>query len=135
MALITWNNSLSVKVAEIDQQHQKLITLINGLNDVMIEGRANDVGLKVVQDLMTYTAFHFTTEEKYFDKLGYPDAEAHKKEHSDFVNKVMKFKQGYEEGGIGLTTKIMNFLRDWLKQHIMGTDQKYAQFFNEKGLK
>ncbi len=59
----------------------------------------------------------------------------HKKEHDDFVAKVVNFKKGLEDGRLFLSTEITDFLKDWLVKHIQGTDQKYSSFFQEKGLK
>ena len=135
MAMINWNDSLSVHVAEIDQQHKKLIEMINELNDAMKVGKGKDVLEKIVNNLIGYTATHFKTEENYFAKFGYPDTENHKKEHAAFVQKVSDFKTGFETGKLAVTIEVMSFLSDWLKNHIMGTDKKYASFFNEKGLR
>ncbi|MCK9363574.1 MAG: bacteriohemerythrin [Syntrophales bacterium] len=135
MALIDWSDSLSVNVAEIDQQHKKLIAIINELNDAMRIGAGKDVLGKIVNSLISYAAIHFKTEEKYFAQFGYPDTDNHKKEHVAFVQKVADFKDGFEKRKLSLTIEVMNFLSDWLKNHIMKTDKKYAQFFNEKGLK
>lgn len=134
MALIDWNDSLSVKVTEIDQQHKKLIALINELNEAMKQGKGMELLGKIVTNLISYTETHFQTEEKYFAKFGYPDAEAHKQEHADFVQKVKDFKAGFEKKKLSLTIQIMSFLSDWLRNHIMGTDKKYSRFFNDQGL-
>ncbi|MBU2511937.1 bacteriohemerythrin [bacterium] len=135
MALIDWNSNLSVNVIEIDLQHQKLITLINELNDAMTQGKSKAILGKIVDGLVIYTTVHFKTEEKYFAKFGYPDANSHEKEHSAFIQKVTDVKDRFEKGEISLSIEIMNFLRDWLRKHIKGTDKQYSQFFNERGLK
>lgn len=135
MAFIHWNDSFSVNVKEIDQQHQKLISMINELHDAMSQGKGKDVMGKIVNGLFSYTATHFKTEEKYFDQFGYPETDSHKKEHIAFVQKVTHFKEGYEKGNVGLSIEVMFFLSDWLKDHIKITDMKYSTFFNEKGLK
>ncbi|MEI6155206.1 MAG: bacteriohemerythrin [Deltaproteobacteria bacterium] len=135
MALINWNDGLSVKIVEIDKQHQKLIGMINDLDDAMRQGKGKDILGKIVNGLINYTGTHFKTEERYFDQFGYPDANSHKKEHANFVAKVSEFKDGFEKGNIGLTIKVMSFLSDWLQNHIKGVDKKYAPLFIEKGLK
>lgn len=135
MTLIKWDDSLSVKVAEIDQQHQKLVSIINELNAAMKQGQGKDVLGKIVNGLIDYTAIHFKKEEKYFDQFGYPETDSHKKEHAAFVQKVSEFKDGFEKGKLTVTIEVMNFLSDWLRKHIRGTDKQYSQFFNEKGLK
>ncbi|HVN23943.1 MAG TPA: bacteriohemerythrin [Syntrophorhabdales bacterium] len=130
-----WTNSLSVNVGEIDSQHQKLVRLINDLGDAMRVGKGKDLLGKTIAELASYTVAHFSTEEKYFDKFGYPDAATHKVEHKKFIEEVSKFKKDFDSGNVGLSTSVMNFLSDWLKNHIMGKDKKYGPFFNEKGLK
>ena len=135
MALIKWDDSLSVKVTEIDLQHQKLVSMINELNDAMRQGKGKDVLAKIVNGLINYTATHFNKEEKYFDRFGYPERDSHKKEHAAFVQKVSDFQSGFEKGKLSLSVEIMNFLSDWLRKHIKGSDKQYTQFFNEKGLK
>ena len=135
MALIQWNDSFSVNVAEIDRQHQQLIGMINDLNDAMRQGQGKAVMGKIINGLVNYATTHFITEEKYFDKFGYPEAISHTKEHTDFVIKVSVFKNEFEKGNIALPLQIMDFLNDWLENHIKGADKKFGPFFNEKGLK
>jgi hemerythrin len=135
MALISWSNTLSVEVQEIDQQHQKLIRLINKLNDAMLQRRAKEELGNIIQELLQYTISHFALEEKYFDKYGYPDAAAHKTEHTRFVAQAQKFRAELEDGKMGLSIEIMSFLSDWLRNHIMVVDKKYTAFFHEKGVK
>ena len=135
MALIQWDNSFSVSIAEIDKQHQKLIALINGLNDAMKEGRGKDVLSQIIDDLFAYAGDHFAHEEKYFDKFGYPAAASHKLEHANFVKRISEFRKGFKNGQLALTIEVMSFLKDWLKNHIQGIDKKYGPFFIEKGLK
>jgi hemerythrin len=133
--MVTWNNNLSVNVVEIDMQHKRLVEMINELYEAMKIGKGKDVTGKILNGLISYTATHFTTEEKYFTKFGYPDTVNHKKEHAAFVKKVNDFKEGFETGKLSLTIEVMNFLSEWLFKHIKVTDKNYSKFFNEKGLK
>jgi len=135
MALMQWNDSLSVNVGMIDKQHQKLVGMINELNDAMRQGKGKDILGKTLNELVAYTGTHFKLEEKYFDQFGYSEADSHKKGHLDFVAKVYEFKDGFEKGKLGLSISVMDFLSDWLRNHIKGVDKKYGPFFNEKGLK
>ncbi|HOV91014.1 MAG TPA: bacteriohemerythrin [Syntrophorhabdaceae bacterium] len=135
MALIEWDNSLNVNIAEIDKQHQKLVSMINELNEAMIKRQGKDIVGKIIEGLVSYAGTHFATEEKYFDMYRYPGALSHKKEHADFVKRVGEFQEGFKNGNLALTIEVMRFLKDWLTKHIMGTDKKYGPFFNEKGLR
>ncbi len=135
MAFIEWTEALSVKIAIIDRQHQKLVSMINELSDAMKQGKGKETLGRILNGLIAYTTTHFKTEEDYFQQYGYPETDSHKREHDAFVKKVSEFKAGFESGKLSVTIETMNFLRDWLKNHILGTDQKYSQFLNEKGLK
>lgn len=135
MALITWNDSFSVSVAEIDQQHKQLVNLLNELNDAMRQGKGKDVLGKIISGLISYTATHFRTEERYFAQFNYPDTAKHKQEHAAFVEKVTAFKNGFDSGKLSLSIEVMSFLSDWLNSHIKGSDMKYSKFLNDKGVK
>ena len=135
MALIEWNDSLSVNVAEIDEQHKKLIGLINDLHAAMSAGKSNDMMGGILNELVEYTKYHFSSEEKYMDQFHYPGTLVHKKEHEGFVNKALEFKGNFESGNASISVDLLNFLKDWLINHIQGTDKRYSNFFNEKGLK
>jgi len=134
MALIQWDKSFSVNVAEIDKQHLGLVEMINELNEAMRQGKGKDVLGKIISGLVNYTVTHFETEEKYFDQFGYASAFSHKKEHTDFTKKVAEFKSGFDSGKLMLSIEVMDFLSTWLQNHIKGSDMKYGPFFNEKGL-
>jgi hemerythrin len=134
MGLIVWDSSMSVNVAEIDRQHQKLVAMINELHDAMKAGHGKDALGKILNGLVSYTDSHFKMEEKYFADFKYPDAASHIMEHSTFVKKVSEFRNDFEHGRLTVTIETLHFLRDWLQGHIKGVDKKYSSFFNEKGL-
>jgi len=135
MSAIKWSDALSVNVAEIDRQHQTLVQLINNLNEAMGQRAGKAAVGKTIEGLLAYTRTHFATEERLFDRHGYPGAAAHKIEHSVFADKATEFKQGFDSGQLSLSVQVMNFLSTWLKQHILSTDKKYSSFFREKGLR
>ena len=134
MALIDWDDNMSVNVKKIDQQHQKLIAIMNNLFEAMTEGKGKQVLDKTVDQLLEYTEIHFKTEEIFFDQFEYSETDSHKKEHEDFIEKVSAFKDGTDRGKLGLSVDVMHFLSRWLENHIMKTDKKYSRFFNENGL-
>jgi hemerythrin len=135
MAFITWTDTYSVGVEEIDNQHKGLVKLINKLFDAMSDGQANTILSAILNDLVRYTEVHFATEEKYFALFDYPDREAHIQEHLQFVNEVERFKTQFEAGNIILSFEVFKFLRGWLVKHIQGSDKKYSTCFIANGLK
>ena len=81
MALFTWNDSYSVKVAMCDQQHKKLFDIINRLADAMRLGKGDDVFSKTVGELLQYTRTHFQQEEALMRKANYPELASHQGAH------------------------------------------------------
>lgn len=134
MPLIQWGAKYSVNVREIDQQHQKLMALINELYDAMTAARGKEVLGKVLGDLITYTVYHFSTEEKLFQKHGYPESANHKVEHDKLTQTAKDLKEKFDSGKAQITLEVMNFLKSWLNDHILGTDKKYSAFLNGKGV-
>lgn len=135
MALVVWNEKLSVGVKSIDDQHKKLITLVNQLHDGMMNGRGKETVGPVLKGLIDYTRTHFKYEEDLFARTGYGEAAAHKKEHDELVRRVIEIQKIYDEKGPSvLTIQVMNFLKEWLTAHILGSDMKYGPHLKAKGL-
>ncbi|GLI37622.1 hemerythrin family protein [Geobacter hydrogenophilus] len=134
MALITWNDSLSVKVKQFDDQHKKLVEMLNQLFDAMKAGKGSLVVGDILKQLIAYTQTHFAAEERLMKQYGYTDFEAHKKEHNALVVQVLDLQKQFQDGKAVLTQNVMTFLRDWLSKHIQGDDKKYGIFFNGKGV-
>jgi len=134
MSLIQWNDTLCLNISEIDQQHRKLVDMINELNDAMRAAKGKELLGKILSGLVAYAGSHFKTEERIFERLGYPETEKHKAEHAAFVKKVSDFKQGFEAGRLGVSLQVMTFLSDWLQHHIKGSDKKYVPFLHENGI-
>ncbi|MFA5845056.1 MAG: bacteriohemerythrin [Coriobacteriia bacterium] len=134
MALLEWNESLRVNVANVDEQHQQLVQMINTLHDAMADGRSKEIMGELMGGLIRYTVIHFGTEEAYFDQFGYPQAEDHKEQHRRFVAQVGDFKQGFDDGRLFLSMDVMDFLSEWLVEHIQGSDRAFGPFLNQHGV-
>jgi hemerythrin len=135
MPLIPWSDDLSIGIHEIDDQHKKLVGLINDLHDAMKSGQAKQALEKTLSELADYAVYHFQVEEKYMEKFRYPEYHSHKLAHAAFVKKVAAFQADYKSGKLGLSLELMHFLRDWLTTHIKGTDRQYAALFLKNGIK
>lgn len=134
MPVIQWNPAFSVNISNIDNQHKKIVELINNLHDQMKEGKGKESISTILNDLTVYTAHHFKTEEDLFHQFNYPDSEAHILEHKNLVQQVMQFKSDFANGRTVLTNDVMNFLKDWLSRHIAGSDKSYSAFLNSRGV-
>ena len=134
MALMTWDDSFSVKIAQIDREHQKLVSLLNDLHAAMGTGKSKELLGKIFDELITYTVTHFATEEKLMTQHAYPDFAAHKIEHEKLTKQALELQASFKAGKAGVNFEVLNFLRDWLKTHILDSDKKYGPFLNSKGI-
>ncbi len=135
MGFIKWSDSYSVKVAEIDNQHKKLIGLVNQLYDAMRAGKGREALEPVLTELVNYTVYHFSTEERLFREHGYPDYEQHKKIHDDLTRKAKDLKEAFARGNKMITIDVMLFLSNWWNIHILEEDKKYVDFLHSKGVR
>jgi hemerythrin-like metal-binding protein len=113
MKVFEWNELFMTGIAPIDEQHKRLIGLVNGLADSMRSGKSKEMITNVLEGLRDYTKTHFGFEEAAFEKYGYPKTSEHKKSHETFVGKVDELITQYENGLIGLSVKVLNFLTEW----------------------
>ncbi len=134
MALFNWNAQYSVNVKEIDDQHKVLIKLINDLHDAMKAGKGKDILGTILNELVQYTVKHFSYEENLFESKGYPDSKAHKEVHKKLIAQVTTLKNNFDNGNEVISMDVMNFLKEWLSGHIMGTDKKYSSHLNAQGV-
>lgn len=132
MKLFEWTSKISVGINTIDDQHKKLISLINDVSDAMKARKTKEVIGGILQELQDYTVYHFGNEERAFDKYQYPNREEHKKAHQTYVDKIGELIERNNAGEIGISISVLDFLMDWITNHIMQTDMQYVPFFEDK---
>lgn len=136
MAFITWNKMYSVSVKSMDEQHYKLVELTNNLYEGIKAGRKNEVIIETFRGLVEYTQVHFASEEKLLENNEYPFNQLlkHKQEHRDFMVKTKELFDKAKSGSTTVSFEMLNFLRDWLMNHIAESDKRYGPFLNAKGI-
>jgi len=129
-----WNKLFNTNIKKIDEQHEGLVSILNSLHDSMLKGDSNSELGKLLEKLVDYTVVHFQTEEELFDKYGFPETAKHKAEHKVLAGQASKFLDDHKAGKTVVSADLMNFLKDWLKNHIIASDKKYGPFLNAKGV-
>jgi len=135
MSLIEWKDELSVGIDEIDAQHKKWIAIINELHNSIMEGDSLASLEKTVKEVEEYTFFHFREEEKLLEKVNYPELSRHSRVHFSFRQEIIRVKSAILSGEVVLRTQVMSVLKNWLLDHIMKEDMKYADFIRERSKK
>jgi hemerythrin len=131
---IRWKEEYSVGITHIDQDHKKLINLLNQFTIAYDHAMSEDFEKKALEELIEYTQYHFDREEKLMRENDYPDFEAHKAKHQEMIEQVSTFVELYNEKGHDAMQEISEFLTVWLINHINGTDKEYTQYLNDKGV-
>ena len=134
MALINWDSELSVGVRELDEQHKKLVSLINTLHDSLAAGKGSSVVSETISNLAAYAKVHFKTEEEILQRLQYPDLSGQQREHASFVKEINKFYKNMESQKFKIPLDVLNFMKIWLITHIQTSDKEYGPFLNSKNV-
>jgi len=134
MALMDWSPAFSVNVKQFDDQHKKLVAMVNQLHEAMKVGKGSEVLGPILNSLISYTASHFADEERLMQQNGYPNLAKHKVEHDKLTRQVLDLQKQYQTTKSALSMAVMSFLKDWLVNHIQGEDKKYGPFLNGKGV-
>lgn len=129
-----WHPRLSVNIREIDNQHRKLLELINTLHTKIEGNDTREVLQEVMDELAQYSIVHFDTEESLMEQYGFPETEAHKEEHEEFKEEVRELLEDLQNERLTMPNRVSLFIKSWIMRHIEGTDKKYSRFFNSKGV-
>ncbi|MEZ4524964.1 MAG: bacteriohemerythrin [Desulfobacterales bacterium] len=132
MIYFRWNEKYSIGIAEIDAQHRQLVQMVNELYEAMYAGQGREALEKVLTGLIRYTRTHFQTEEHFMKIHDYPGYAEHKQIHEKMAAKVMEFQYAFQNGEVSNPVQISNFLKAWLIKHILKTDRKYADFYQQR---
>jgi len=131
---VSWDDEMSVGIAQIDEDHKKLLTLINHLQTAVYYPTGEAFERQALKDLVDYTQTHFQREEELMSRHEYPDFDAHKREHEEMIVRVGQFLERYEKDREGTIEAMTQFLKAWLLTHIAGTDQKYRPYLHARGV-
>lgn len=135
MSLLTWNDTYSVGVTTIDQQHSGLFAIVNELHTAMMKGQAQSVLGSLLDKLIKYTVQHFAYEERMMEAAKYPNLAAHRTRHADLTRQVREFSARYKKGDANLNIELLRFLSDWLTKHILHEDKQYSLCLTQSGAK
>jgi hemerythrin len=132
--MIRWDEKLSVGVAQFDEHHRELIRIINEIESARAGGEDYHYLKNLLFELVSYTKYHFSAEERIMAKHNYPDAEPHLHEHKKLVRQVERFLEEYSEHKPALADEVHEFLKRWLIEHILETDRAMGEYLTRRGV-
>ena len=141
MGFLIWDRSFSVNVKRCDEDHRKLLAMVNALSQAMRAGKGSSVITDVVADLNAYFKSHFATEEGLLERTNYPELETHRAKHQAFIARVHEFEQSLEHDGDKSATvldfmqrPVLDFMQTRLVKHIRQSDRSYTAHLNANGI-
>lgn len=132
MEMLEWNANYATGIPEIDSQHSYLFELANrfirslsGLPDPVAQRQ-------LLAELTLYTQRHFTFEEKCMEEAGYAHLAEHRKSHQRLRVQLTRFASDVESGRLD-PRELAEFLRNWLKLHVLREDMRYIPALTTQG--
>lgn len=132
MAYFNWADDMEIDRGLKDDDHRKLVDLVNELHTATTEGRGQEVVESIMQRLIGYTMEHLEREERLMAELYFPHLERHKIGHQHFANQLRQLEAKYHLGSISVASKLSAVLRDWLSLHIRRSDKEIKVFIRKK---
>jgi hemerythrin len=128
--LVEWDDRYSVGIPFIDDQHKELIHLTNELFQGCLKGdeTARSYFRKTIKGVVDYVGKHFSAEEKMLENVNYPELAEHKKQHEEFVKKVLEDVKSFQDGRKFDPNVLVRYLKDWILSHIAMSDRSYAEY-------
>jgi hemerythrin-like metal-binding protein len=128
---LKWNNNYELGNPKIDDQHKKIVNLINLLYMGIKQKKGNKIIKHTLQEMMEYSIEHFSTEDQLMEKYPYPQSDFHLKEHKLYIEKSNEMYHKYMEGNSDISQETLNFLKNWWESHILQTDKVFIQFLKD----
>lgn len=131
MSYISWKKSFSIGIQAIDDQHKKLVEIINELYEAQRLGTSQSIICDVLIRLDDYTKYHFNMEEMMQHANMYPDLSNHKKEHQEFIDRLTLLKRDAKKNNLLLSLKTLDYLKNWTINHILGSDRDFGEYLKD----
>lgn len=127
---IIWEDKYKVGYKKIDDQHLELIEIINDLYNCMNNKNSEDEALKeefkrALRRAVEYAAYHFSYEEKIMHAIKYNKILEHSSYHREFTQTIYNYVKSYENGSLDAVNNLVQYLKDWLLNHILVTDKTF----------
>lgn len=125
---LIWDDTLSVQIDEIDDDHKRLVDAFNLLNQSISNGDDSTYILALLNELIHLTVYHFSHEERLMLKYHYQGLDEHKKEHNELIQSATELQTKFMNQNDTVKEENIEFLEHWLTGHILGADMEMSEF-------
>ncbi len=131
MVFFEWTKKYATGIAGIDADHENLFMIINVLHDNVEKNGPEAEITPVLTALGEYVKRHFLSEEKEMRRAGYPEIAKHIAEHRAISRRIQAcIDQGNEHPNSINALELLDFLKDWLANHVLKSDMEYVPYVN-----
>lgn len=128
--IFPWNKSFETGITLIDDQHKKIIDLLNVMvSHLAVQSDAPSID-KIFAEIKDYVQYHFAAEEEIWRAHFGGDVWLtwHHQSHEDFIAKVIHLKEvGSDRPYDEVLLEIVRYLTEWLARHILDADKRMAK--------
>jgi|WetSurMetagenome_2_1015567.scaffolds.fasta_scaffold00518_18 hemerythrin len=132
--MLEWTSEMSVEIAEFDTHHKRIVDLINKLGASLNTDEARKVTEEALAELSNYCFYHFFAEEDAMERYSDPGYSGHREEHLQFIEKIFQFVSDFHSSKENISQDLLDFLWNWLKNHILKTDKTYTAALHAGGM-
>ena len=131
-----WDESLSVGVAEIDDQHKQIFKNYNEFSVACRDGHGADKLNDLLWFLSSYVATHFAHEERLMQRINYPGYANHCLMHTEFIGEIDKLMHRFSKEGPSeeLVSTVNKIVKNWLMNHIDLMDRSIGKFVRQQNM-
>ncbi len=126
--LLNFSDKYCTGVDFIDQEHRRLFEILSDLDELNRKEYLSDrydAVVDVIEELKDYTVKHFQDEERYMESIQYEGLAVQQNLHQSFIDKIENINlDDMDENQQGYIDELIDFLANWLINHIMKMDQK-----------
>lgn len=124
-----------IGIPEIDREHDHLFALANQayalLHNEELPDKSRDI-IHILTELIDYARTHFSHEAAYMYQIKYANLESHIAQHRQFESKLAEIDfdvlaASTVDGQINVLEDLLDFLGDWLINHIISEDMRFAE--------
>jgi len=134
MQVFEWQEKYNLGLDLIDDQHKVLVRIINDLDNLLDINFSKEKLASLITELVDYTKFHFSTEERLMKTRGYNGTclKAHIHQHQQFVEEIQSFISESDSYNKKEAEWVFKYLTNWLINHILKVDRHLVDHLKQQ---
>jgi hemerythrin len=129
LSFVNWREEFNIGHKLIDGHHKKLVGILNSLHNFICEDKGQEAIASTLVELHNYTRFHFEEEEKLMKEINFSRLEEHTLEHEKLLEVLNLVLISLKEGKEFKSQRLLEFVRNWVLDHIIEEDRKVGQAY------